>query len=289
MELRIVQGLVGAVVLGALVLFTAFPQFKPDWIQIGNGRDGRGQTPFRRASFGGDAAEDHIDLAAAHILAERWDKATTELTEALRLEPNHAEALYLRGIAWQSQEEFAKAVSDFSAVLKITPDDADAFYARATSRTELGQIAEAIADLDAMLRIESDDPDALNLRGNLREDQRDYRGALADYEAAVKLTEKEDPGPLNDLAWVLATAPEAQLRNGQRAMQLATKAVELDGGQDWNSVDTLAAACAENKQFEAAVKLEEDAIKKAPAEEQAELKARLELYRAQKPYRLPEK
>ena len=50
---------------------------------------------------------------------------------------------------------------------------------------------------------------------------------------------------MNDLAWVLATSPEASLRNGKEAVRLARQAVKLGGGKQPAFLDTLAAAYAE--------------------------------------------
>ena len=44
------------------------------------------------------------------------------------------------------------------------------------------------------------------------------------YETAIQM--KPDwPEALNDLAWLLATTPDAQLRNGARAVELAQQPV----------------------------------------------------------------
>lgn len=288
MEYRIVQGLVGLVLVGALVVFTAFPQLKPAWIQIGTGRGPRAtNTLFNRSgAFGGRSAEDCLERGAAYIIEEQWDRAIKELTEAIRLEPKSAEAYYFRGVAWQSQEEFGKALGDFDAALRESPEDPEALYSRAECKSELGQSAAAIADLDAVIRLTPEDPTAWCLRGNLREESRDYPGAVADYQQAVNL-DNEDPQGLNCLAWVLATAPDAKLRDGARAVKLAQRAVEFDGGRNWDSLDTLAAAQAETGNFAAAVRNQTSALAFAPQEEQVELKSRLQLYQAQRPFRLP--
>jgi len=54
------------------------------------------------------------------------------------------------------------------------------------------------------------------------------------------------------------------------------------------ALDTLAAAFAEKGEFESARKWQEEAVKASgqePAEVQAELKARIDLYKQNKPYR----
>jgi len=50
---------------------------------------------------------------------------------------------------------------------------------------------------------------------------------------------------LNDLALILATASKPELRNGEEAARLATKAVKLTDSRLPNFIETLAAAYAE--------------------------------------------
>jgi hypothetical protein len=57
----------------------------------------------------------------------------------------------------------------------------------------------------------------------------------------------------NNLAWALATCPDASLRNGAKAVRLAREANQLSGGKNPLILRTLAAACAENGQFAEAV------------------------------------
>lgn len=87
------------------------------------------------------------------------------------------------------------------------------------------------------------------------------------------------------LAWVHATHSESAFRNGIIAVEYATRACQLT---DWKSaacLDILAAAYAETGDFDTAVKWELKAIATAPEDERTELRVRLELYQAAKPYR----
>jgi Flp pilus assembly protein TadD len=54
---------------------------------------------------------------------------------------------------------------------------------------------------------------------------------------------------LNNLAWVLATFPDAWIRNGGQALALAKRANELAGHNNPAILRTLAAALAENGRF----------------------------------------
>lgn len=114
-----------------------------------------------------------------------------------------------------------------------------------------------------------------------------YSRALASYEEALRL-DPEDFDALNELAWLLATCPDAGIRDGRRAVELASRACRLDLGIiSAACVDTLAAAHAEAGDFEAAAESERQAIAMLPQgdAESEPYRLRLEMYRAKKPYR----
>ena len=71
----------------------------------------------------------------------------------------------------------------------------------------------------------------------------------------------ETPGLLNDYAWLLATSPVEELRDGMRAVAVAERAIaSLEGAAGANELDTLAAAHAEAGEFEAAVDVARRAV-----------------------------
>ena len=59
---------------------------------------------------------------------------------------------------------------------------------------------------------------------------------------------------LRDVAWLLATNPNASFRNGAEAVALAKRAVELSGGSEPMFLDTVAAAYAEAGRFPEALR-----------------------------------
>lgn len=95
----------------------------------------------------------------------------------------------------------------------------------------------------------------------------------------------EDSVALNAKAWTLATSDKAALRNGARAVELATQACEQDGFQHHLFLDTLAAAHAEAGDFAEAIDRENEAIKKCQSLRDLEAyRERLALYQARKPF-----
>ena len=108
--------------------------------------------------------------------------------------------------------------------------------------------------------------------------------AIADYEKAIKLEPKEE-GVLNNLAWVLATSPDAKLRDGKRAIQLATQACELSDYKLAYILSTLAAAYAESGDFQKAIQWSSKAVEIGDKDHDTSLKKELESYKAGKPWR----
>jgi tetratricopeptide (TPR) repeat protein len=111
--------------------------------------------------------------------------------------------------------------------------------------------------------------------------------ALADYAESVKRFPQE-PQPFNDFAWLLATGTTDGLRDGTRAIELATTACKLTDFKNAAYLDTLAAAYAEKGDFASAVKWQEEAVKfsrEEPPEVQEQMKQRVESYRGKKPFR----
>ena len=72
-----------------------------------------------------------------------------------------------------------------------------------------------------------------------------------------------DVALLNDTAWLLATNPNASIRNGQKAVEYAERAARLSGGREPAILGTLAAAYAEAGRFPEALQAAHKAIELA--------------------------
>lgn len=114
----------------------------------------------------------------------------------------------------------------------------------------------------------------------------DFGRALAEYDRAIKL-DVMSHYMHGDYAWILATCPDQRFRDGKKAIASATQACELTEWRGPMSLDTLAAAYAENGDFAQAVAWQQKAIALLPADSpvRAGYLGRLTLYRAGRPYR----
>jgi hypothetical protein len=112
--------------------------------------------------------------------------------------------------------------------------------------------------------VESDPPPPdRRARGRFWAERCEYGRALAAYEEAIR-SNPGDSMPLNGLAWLLATCPEARLRDGRRAVELAFLAYGSSSEMDAAYLDTLAAAHAEAGNFGGAADFQRKAIRMLP-------------------------
>ncbi len=95
----------------------------------------------------------------------------------------------------------------------------------------------------------------------------------------------DDDHVLNNLAWLLATSPDAKLRNADRAIKLAKKACELTDYEQSHVLSTLAAGYAEKGDFATAVKWSKKAVDLGEGEIKEQLKEELKSYQQGKPWR----
>jgi TPR repeat protein len=95
-----------------------------------------------------------------------------------------------------------------------------------------------------------------------------------------------NPTVLNNLAWLLSTSADAEVRDGRSAVAFAEKAVAGSRRKDPAALDTLAAAYAESGHFSIAISLQEEALALIKSDsDKAEYLLHLELYKTNSPYR----
>ncbi len=106
--------------------------------------------------------------------------------------------------------------------------------------------------------------------------------AIYRYRRTLEI-EPDRVGALLDLAWIIATAPNVELRVPAEGVRLAERAVRLTNNANATALDTLAAAYAAAGQTERAIATADNALKVAmdagERELAAEIRARLERYR----------
>ncbi|CAN5564969.1 hypothetical protein BH10PLA2_BH10PLA2_36320 [soil metagenome] len=234
-------------------------------------------------------AKDDYALAGRGVAKQSQgdlDGAIKDLTEAIQANPTAGVWFNDRGAAYLEKKDTAKALDDFGAAIKLDPKDALALMNRASLYFSQNDYDKAITDYSAAITLDPKELEAYSGRAQAYERKKEYERALADHETALGL-DPQDVTKMNNLAWIFATCPKQELRNGKKAVEYGLEAAKLTESKNPGVLDTLAAAYAEDGQFDLAVQTEKKALADAEFAKTSgeESKARLKLYEQKKPYR----
>ena len=117
-------------------------------------------------------------------------KAIADYDEAIRLEPAEFAVAYSnRGLAWSAKGEFDKAIADFTEAIKLGVD-AWAYNQRGRAWGDKGEHDKALADLNRAIRLDPKDAWAYLNRGNVWQAKQEYDKAMADFGEAIRLDPK---------------------------------------------------------------------------------------------------
>ena len=133
-----------------------------------------------------DDAEAYYNQGLSYGELDEYDKAIACYTEAIRINPNHAEAYYNRGYLNELTDRH-KAIADFTEVIRINPDHAKAYFNRANAYHELDEYDNAIADHTEAIRINPDYVDAFQFRSRLYHGLGKYDKAIADFTEVIRI------------------------------------------------------------------------------------------------------
>ena len=216
-----------------------------------------------------------------------YDKAIEAYTESIGVNPNFAKTHLNRAWDYRQVDKPDNALADCNIAVELDPKNPEAYNSRGETYIALKQPDSALADFDKAISIDPKYARAYAARGHMRMENGDNAKAKEDLTQAVELDPKS-AYVLNDLAWLISVCPQAEVRDGKKAVEYATKACELTGWKEPRHIDTLAAAYAEAGDFDNAVKYEEQFVK-TPGMGQEDIdraNGLIELYKSHKPYHM---
>jgi tetratricopeptide (TPR) repeat protein len=191
-----------------------------------------------------DSAETLVTLGIALAKKGETDAAIAQYRKALASAPENAGALSNLGNALLLQGDLDGAMACFKKAAALNPGQVEAWYNLGNGFLQKGDLDQAIASYRQAMKINPRYADTCANLGVAYFQQGETRKAMESWQQALAI----NPNQIyvqNNLAWLLATTPDASLRNGAKALALAAQANQLSGNSNSAVLHTLAAAYAE--------------------------------------------
>jgi protein O-mannosyl-transferase len=254
-----------------------------------SGRVDEAAAHYRKAlEIKPDFADAHNNLGNALAGRGQLDEAIAHYEKSLRANPNRAEAHYNMGDALFGQGRPDAAIAHYQKALYLKPDYVNAHNNLGVVLASRRQWDEAIVLFRKALEIKPDYADARKNLG-LAQSQREGMSKMLAQRRESLRSHPDDIALLNEMAWVLATNPNASIRNGAEALELAGRAVQLSDGREPAVLGTLAAAYAETQRFSEALQTAHKAADLAARQNNQPLaesiRVKIQLYEAGTPFR----
>jgi tetratricopeptide (TPR) repeat protein len=235
-----------------------------------------------------DDAVAQYNLASVFIKKGALDEAIAHYQKAIQINPEYAEAHNNLGNLFLQEGHLDEAAAHYREALKIKPGHTVARNNLALILFQKGNVDDAIACWQKSLTIEPKNRDALNNLGVALLKMGKPREAIVEWQKILQF-QPNSADPRISIAWVLATSPHAELRDGSRALHLAQEAQQLSHENSPIVYRTLAAALAECGRFNEAVEAAQHGLELASIRHDSQLMKKLQneidLYRTGSPLR----
>ena len=225
-----------------------------------------------------------------------WDADIANWTEAIANIPSEVWLLTERAQDYQiHKKDFSKAIADYNKAVELSPG----YYrdrALAYQRENLND--KAIVDFTKAIEYDRTTYYYFVERADAYFKNGQYKAAREDLDHAIQLN-PNGWSSYSELAYCLATCPDASLRNGEEALKMAHKGCDLNPNNGTDCTTALAAAYAETGNFDDAIRYQKESLDRVldrirndrgwgvSDEDIKKMKDRLALFEQHKPYREP--
>jgi tetratricopeptide (TPR) repeat protein len=260
----------GRVVLGTVCCLALAGCCVASWFQLQYWKSAG--TLFSRIAEPESNYIGHANYASFLMARDQLPEAQAECEKALNIMPAYAPFQAEMGEILLAEGKFDDAIGKFHLVQKLDPQMIGIHLPWGRALLAQNHTEAAVAEFRTVLNAEPKNPEAHKCLGDAFALSGKTSGAIEEFRASL-LLQPNQPELLNNLAWILATAPGPELRNGAVAVKLAARACELTRGAQPAYLGTLAAAYAETGRFDDAVKMAQKAHDTASAEAEAAQKS----------------
>jgi tetratricopeptide (TPR) repeat protein len=228
------------------------------------------------------------NLGTALLAKGQVDEAISHCEKAVSMRPTDPDAQVCLGNALVQKGRTDEAIAHYQKAIMSRPDYFLAQYGLGQALLEKGELDSAIQACRAALLIQPSDSDCHTTLAIALEESGEAAEAIQHYQKALAIAPLSISA-LTNLAWLLATSHEESIRNGRKAVELATQADQLSRGTNAIVLRTLAAAYAESGEYAKAIKTARAAVQLARMQGTDSLASNLDqqiaLYELGMPYR----
>jgi tetratricopeptide (TPR) repeat protein len=173
-------------------------------------------TPVAPTTPAPQTAEEYIELGGSLVEEGKYPEAIDHFSAAIELDPQNAEAFFLRGrthydyavkmsidetgyapevvpfLSDEVTEQLKLAVDDYTSALGLDPQYAKAYNNRGNARATLGDLQGGVEDYDAALELDGSLTLTYYNRGLIHYKLGNYQEATADLERYLELVPDAD-------------------------------------------------------------------------------------------------
>lgn len=188
-----------------------------------------------------DSFTARVNLGAALMQLGDPKGAAEQFEEAIRLAPLKALAHYNLAVLLAGENKHEQAIDHLRSVLNIDDGDHVARFLLAQELAKAGRLDDALAEYSRVVQADPDNESALLEQVKLLHRKGEFKQALA----AINKGHAQFPQrgrTVIVLAYLLATSPELQLRDGAQSLDLAQKVYNATGAAQHGALVALALA-----------------------------------------------
>jgi tetratricopeptide (TPR) repeat protein len=237
-----------------------------------------------------------LTRARANLALKNLEKAKEDIEVVEQAEPNAAAVtLGLKLDIAIQEKKYAEAIQMMEPIVQQNPENPELLLQLGMLYHSDNRSKRALRIADRLIKAKPDEWQAYRFRGDVLLAQGKHADAIRDYQTAIENISKDDEdinddysGILNNLSWVMATSPEDSIRDAKLSLEYGLKACELTKFEKPHILSTLAAAYAENGQFDKAIEWSKKAVElgRIQKHEQIDqLELELKSYEENKPWR----
>ena len=228
---------------------------------------------------------------AVYASMEKYDEALKDADQALRRDSELIMALQLKGEVYLKMKNYDESIRMYEQIRAKSKEESEQISATAqiaynfSQKGEYQRMCEILKTNlekfpknEVLLRTFADSETAFG----------HWQESAKYYEELVSIVGDKDPVVLNNYAWLLCTCPDDSIRDAKRAMEYALKSAEATGYEEAFILSTLAAAYAENGDFENARKWSQKSIELSEKEDKENAdhyREEMASYQENKPWR----